>query len=72
MLLNQNKKFKEAELVLLKGITLNPSNPDLYYALTFVYIQTNNKITALEAAIKLKQLDAVNPSYQSIFKNLGI
>jgi Flp pilus assembly protein TadD len=70
--LNQNKKFKEAESVLLKGIALNPSNPEIYYALTFVYIQTNNRSKAMQTAIKLKQLDASNPNYQQIFKNLGI
>jgi tetratricopeptide (TPR) repeat protein len=72
LLLNQNKKFKEAESILLKGITLNPSDPELYYALTFVYIQMNNKPKALQAALKLKQLDSNNPNYQSMFQNQGI
>lgn len=72
LLLNQNKKFKEAESVLLKGITINPSDSELYYALTFVYIQTNNRSKAIQTAIKLKQLDPSNPNYQQIFNNLGI
>ena len=72
LLLNQNKKFKEAESVLLKGITINPSDSELYYALTFVYIQTNNRSKAIQTALKLKQLDPANPNYQQIFNNLGI
>ena len=72
LLLNQNKKFAAAESVLLKGIAINPSNSELYYALTFVYIQTDNRSKAIQTAIKLKQLDSANPNYQQIFKNLGI
>jgi Tfp pilus assembly protein PilF len=72
LLLNQNKKFKEAETVLLKGITLNPSDAELHYALTFVYIQMNNKAKALQTAIRLKQLDPNNSNYQQLFKNLGL
>ena len=72
LLLNQNKKFAAAEAVLLKGITINPADSELYYALTFVYIQSNNKVKAMQTAMKLKQLDPVNPNYQLIFKNFGI
>jgi tetratricopeptide (TPR) repeat protein len=72
LLLNQNNKYKEAESILFKGIAISPSNPELYYALTFVYIQMNNKSKALQAAIKLKQLDPNNSNYQSMFQNLGI
>lgn len=72
LLLNQNQKFKQAETVLRKGITINPADAELYYALTFVYIQSNNKAKARQAAIKLKQLDPANPNYQPIFKSIGI
>jgi predicted Zn-dependent protease len=72
LLLNESKKFKEAELILQKGIVLDPSSPEMYYALCFVYIQSNNTIKAKEAAIKLKQLDPGNPNYQQLFKNFGI
>nr|WP_315150259.1 tetratricopeptide repeat protein [uncultured Flavobacterium sp.] len=72
LLLNQNKKSKQAEAVLLKGIAINPSDAELYYALTFVYIQTNDRIKATQSAMKLKQLDPNNPNYQQIFSSLGI
>lgn len=72
LLLNQTKKSKQAETILLKGIALNPSDSELYYALTFVYIQSNNKAKALEAGMKLKQLNATNPNYQQLFRSLGI
>jgi predicted Zn-dependent protease len=72
LLLNQNKKSKHAEAILLKGIALNPSDSELYYALTFVYMQSNNRIKALETAVRLKQLDANNPNYQQVFSSLGI
>jgi Tfp pilus assembly protein PilF len=72
LLLNQNHKFKAAEVILLKGIAINPSDPELYYALTFVYIQTNDRIKATQSAMKLKQLDPTNPNYQQLYNNLGI
>ena len=72
LLLNEIKKFKEAETVLQKGISIDPSSAEMYYALCFVYIQSNNTIKAKEAAIKLKQLDPDNPNYQQLFKNFGI
>jgi tetratricopeptide (TPR) repeat protein len=72
LLLNQNKKFKQAETILQKGISINPLDSELYYALTFVYIQSNNKVKAMQAVMKLKQLDPANPNYQSIFKNFRI
>jgi Tfp pilus assembly protein PilF len=72
LLLNQNKKTKQAETILLQGIKLNSSEPELYYALAFVYIQSNNKVKAQQAASKLKQLDPNNPNYQQIFAKLGI
>ena len=72
LLLNEIKKFKEAETVLQKGISLDPSSAEMYYALCFVYIQSNNTIKAKETAIKLKQLDPGNPGYQQLFKNFGI
>lgn len=72
LMLNANKKFKEAEAILQKGIAINPSTPDLYYALTFVYIQTGNKVKVQQTAFQLKQLDPSNPNYQELFKNLGL
>ncbi|OOG65908.1 hypothetical protein B0E44_15300 [Flavobacterium sp. A45] len=72
LLLNEAKKFKEAELILTKGITLNPSASELYYALTFVYIQTNNTIKAQNTAMHLKKLDPNNPEYQELFRNMGV
>jgi Flp pilus assembly protein TadD len=56
---------------LQKGIAIDPSNPDLYYALTYVYLQSNDLVKA-RAGIRLKQLDPNNPDYQHLFKSLGI
>lgn len=72
LILNENKKFKEAVAVLQKGLTINPSATELLYALTFVHIQTKNIDKALQTAMKLKQLDPNNPTYQEIYKNLGL
>jgi predicted Zn-dependent protease len=72
LLLNGNKKGKEAESVLMKGISAIPNSPELYYALSFVYIQMNNIPKAKLAATSLKQLDPSNPEYQQLFQNLGI
>lgn len=71
LLLNEAKKFKEAETILQKGIALDPSS-EMYYALFFVYLQSNDKIKAKQMAIKLKELDPNNPDYQQLFKNFGI
>jgi predicted Zn-dependent protease len=70
--LDKNNKPKEAETVFLKGIRINPSDPELYYALTYVYIKMNYKSKALQVAIKLKQMDPDNPNYQQLFQSLGI
>jgi Flp pilus assembly protein TadD len=72
LLLNEAKKFKQAETVLQKGIAIDPLSPELYYALAFVYIQTNDLSKAKQTGIKLKQLDPNNPDYQQFFKNFGI
>lgn len=72
LILNEKKKLKEAEAVLQKGIRIAPSEPELYYALTFVYIQANNKPKAFQTAMKLKQLDPNNSSYQGLYKNFGL
>jgi Tfp pilus assembly protein PilF len=72
LLLNEKKKFKEAEVILLKGIALDPYAAELYYALTIVYIRNNDPAKARQSGIKLKQLDAGNPDYRQLFKNLGI
>jgi Tfp pilus assembly protein PilF len=72
LMLNSRKKFKEAEAVLQKGIAINPDTPDLYYALTFVHIQADNKAKAQQTASRLKQMDPNNPNYQELFKSLGL
>ena len=68
----KRKKFKEAETVLMKGIAIEPGLPELYYALTFVYLQSNNTSAARQTAIKLKQLDPNNRDYLQLFQQLGI
>ena len=55
-----------------KGLSIDPSSPDLYYALAIVYIQTNELSKARQTGIKLKQLDPGNPDYQQLFTNFGI
>jgi tetratricopeptide (TPR) repeat protein len=71
LLLNEIKKFREAEMILQKGIALNPSS-EMYYALCFVYLQSNDKVKTRQMVIKLKELDPGNPDYQQLFKNFGI
>jgi len=44
----------------------------MYYALCFVYLQSNDKIKAKQMAIKLKELDPNNPEYRDLFKNFGM
>ncbi|MFQ6602032.1 tetratricopeptide repeat protein [Flavobacterium sp. C3NV] len=72
LMLNQRGNSKEAENILKKGITISPSAPELYYAIAFVYLKMENKGKALEAAIKLKQLDPGNPEYQDFFRRSGL
>ena len=71
LLLNEIKKFREAEMILQKGIALNPSS-EMYYALCFVYLQSNDKVKARQMVIKLKELDPGNADYQQLFKDFGI
>ena len=72
LMLNQRGNSKEAENILRKGIVINPSASELYYALAFVYLKMDNKAKVLETAIKLKQLDPENPDYQDFFRRSGL
>jgi tetratricopeptide (TPR) repeat protein len=72
LLLKEAGKLKEAEAILKKGITVNPASAELYYALVFVYIQSNDKVSAKTTAARLKQLDPSNPDYAALFKSLGL
>ena len=72
LLLNGSGKFKEAEKILQKGINIDPTSTDLYYALTFVYLEYGDVAKARQAGIKLKQLDPDNPEYRKLLKKLGI
>ena len=58
-------------MILQKGIALNPSS-EMYYALCFVYLQSNDKVKARQMVIKLKELDPGNADYQQLFKDFGI
>jgi hypothetical protein len=42
----------------------------MYYALCFVYLQSNDKIKAKQVAIKLKELDPTIPNISSYSKTL--
>jgi Flp pilus assembly protein TadD len=72
LLLNESKKFKEAERILQKGLVINPGDPEIHYILTLVYIQINDIAKARQTGIQLKRLAPGNPDYQQLFKNLGI
>jgi Flp pilus assembly protein TadD len=72
LMLNEKKKFNEAIAVLNKGVIIDPNASELYYALTFIYIQSNEVVKARQSAQKLKQLDPNNPNYQQLFSNLKI
>lgn len=72
LMLNQRGQYKQAENIIKKGIVISPSSPELYYALAFVYLKMENKGKALEAAIKLKNLDPDNPDYQDFFRRSGL
>jgi len=67
-----SKKYKEAEMLLQKAISKIPTAGELYYALTFVYLQTNNMVKARQSGLALKQLDPDNADYQELYQKLGL
>jgi tetratricopeptide (TPR) repeat protein len=71
-LLLEKQKKKKQKKILLKAISINPTNPKLCYAISCVYTQTNNIPKAKQIAMKLKQLDPNNLNYQQMFNSSGI
>jgi tetratricopeptide (TPR) repeat protein len=72
LLLKASGNTREAEKILQKGIEIDPSSGDLYFALSFLYLDLKDMAKARQVAMKLKQIDAANPSYSELFKHLGI
>ncbi len=72
LMLQQEGKYKEAEIILLQGNAVDPEASNINYALAYFYIQGKQKEKALNYAIKLRNQDPRNPEYQALFKDLGL
>jgi predicted Zn-dependent protease len=68
----QEGQIKEAETVFLKGLTIDPENVAISYALAVLYIQQGNKVKAAIPAKLLRKKDPQNPDFQALFAELGI
>jgi Tfp pilus assembly protein PilF len=68
----QNGKTSQAEQLLKKGLLIEPGNPDLNYALAFLYIQSGQTQKAMGPAMVLKKVNPSNPEYQGLFRSLQI
>lgn len=72
-LLNQQAgKIKEAELIFLKGLKVDPENLAICYALSVMYLQNGEKTKAAGPAKILKKHEPGNVDFQAIFKEVGI
>ncbi|MFN5642566.1 MAG: ammonia-forming cytochrome c nitrite reductase subunit c552 [Sphingobacteriales bacterium] len=72
LLKQQDGQIKEAETVFLKGLTIDPENVAISYALAVLYIQQGNKVKAAIPAKLLRKKDPQNPDFQALFAELGI
>ena len=62
----------KAERILKKGLSQSNNNPDLHYALAFLYLRQKQLPKAMDHALILKKLDPNNPNYLQIFKALNL
>jgi tetratricopeptide (TPR) repeat protein len=72
LLLQQQRKLKQGEQILLKGYALDPDDANLNYALAYLYTNQNLPQKAIVYAKALQRIDPANPDYQVLFKNLGL
>ena len=63
--------MKEAESILLKGITMDPQAANLNYALTYLYLAEKLPNKARPYAQVLMSIDPQNPQYQELFNQMG-
>lgn len=72
LLLQQQGKLPDAEKILLRGFVIQPQAANINYALAYLYITQNQVEKARRHAEILQRVDPNNPSYQEIFKDLGL
>ncbi|HEX5000961.1 MAG TPA: cytochrome c3 family protein [Bacteroidia bacterium] len=66
LLMQQLKEPDKAEKVLLEGITVDPLNGDLNYALALLYINQGKSELAAKPISVLQQYHSTNPAYFSL------
>ena len=66
----QIRQVGPGRTIIKKRIAVDPSNPDLNYALAYLYVQTGQPQKAMGPAQVLKQRDPGNPDYQGLFRSL--
>ena len=72
LLLQQQNKKEEAELIFLKGLRMDPRNGDLLYALTILYIQEKQMQKAMGMAQELKKFHPDDPKYLPLLQQLKL
>ncbi|MEN9686178.1 MAG: hypothetical protein RLZZ28_1964 [Bacteroidota bacterium] len=72
LLLQQNKKTREAETVFTQALLLEPDNGAVLNALTILYMQTAQIDKALVTGKKLQQYHGNNPAYAELLKQLRL
>jgi tetratricopeptide (TPR) repeat protein len=68
----QSGKNAEAEKLYQKGLTFAPNDPDINYALAYLYMQQQQPAKALGPASVLKRIDPGNQQYQALFRELRL
>ena len=62
------ERREEAESVYLQGLNISPNSEIIWYALTILYIQNNDRPKARNAALNLNSLNPNNPEYQNLLQ----
>jgi tetratricopeptide (TPR) repeat protein len=70
--LQSQGQWKQAEEILLRGITLHPQAANINYGLAYFYMQQNLPERAMKYAEVLKAIEPANPEYQELFRSLGL
>jgi len=72
LLLQQQKKNREAEKIFIRGLNLNPDAVTIHYALAYLYMTENDRSKAGAHVLFLYRVAPDNPDYQGLFNAFGL
>jgi tetratricopeptide (TPR) repeat protein len=72
LLLSQNGRNGDAEKLFIQALKTEPTNGDVLFAITILYVQEKQFDKAIEKGRILKQFHGNNPAYAQLLQNLKL